>query len=63
MKRNFLLFQPSIFPLSVAIFFFLKKKEKGFPLQSGLFINLFEFFKLLEQSLSTSYQTTKSQLQ
>lgn len=57
MKRNVLLFQPSIFPLSVAIFFFLKKKEKGFPLQSGLFFNLFEFFNPdasgLDQSLST----------
>ncbi len=27
---------PSIFPLYVAIFFFFHKKEKGFPLQSGL---------------------------
>jgi NTE family protein len=29
-------FLPSIFPLFVAIFLFLKKKQKGFPLQSGL---------------------------
>ncbi len=57
MKRNVLLFQPSIFPLSATIFFFLKKKEKGFSLQSGLFFNLFEFFypdaSGLDQPLST----------
>jgi hypothetical protein len=29
-------FQPTIFLLFVAIFAFLKKKSKGFPLQSGL---------------------------
>jgi len=29
-------FLQSIFLLSVTIFSFLKKKEKGFPLQSGL---------------------------
>jgi hypothetical protein len=29
-------FLQSIFPLFVAIFAFLKKKSKGFPLQSGL---------------------------
>jgi hypothetical protein len=29
-------FQPTIFPLFVPIFLFLKKKQKGFTLQSGL---------------------------
>jgi hypothetical protein len=29
-------FQPTIFPLFIPIFLFLKKKQKGFPLQSGL---------------------------
>jgi hypothetical protein len=35
-------FLQSIFLLSVAIFSFLKKKEKGFPLQSGLESNRIE---------------------
>jgi hypothetical protein len=33
--RFFVFFQ-ELFPLSAAIFLFLKKKQKGFSLQSGL---------------------------
>ncbi len=71
MKRIKKTFLPSIFPLFVAIFLFLKKKQKGFPLQSGLFSNclaplltfsFFTFFTCLSPFTSFSQETKKPKI-
>jgi hypothetical protein len=40
-------FSRAIFPLFATIFLFLKKKQKGFPLQSGVQLNVLASSKLL----------------
>jgi hypothetical protein len=38
-------FSRAIFPLFATIFLFLKKKQKGFPLQSGVELNVLGIFQ------------------
>jgi hypothetical protein len=47
MSESLTHFCRQLFPLFVAIFCFLKKKAKGFPLQSGLMSQQSEFLELM----------------